>query len=73
MSAPNQGRQSPEPERQAGSQVGQQAQPNQGAAPSETHAADASKEQLGKLSSNPKGPLEDAAKEKTNKTEQPKA
>jgi len=70
MSAPNAGRQSPEPETQSHAQVGQTAEPNQqGAAPSEDHAADASKEQLKGLESNPKGPLEDAAAKKTEKTQ----
>ncbi|GAB7363610.1 hypothetical protein MBLNU230_g4181t1 [Neophaeotheca triangularis] len=66
MSAPQQGRQSPEPERQTGAQ--QQAPPakpnDQGAGPGEK-AADASQNQLNNLASNPKGPLDDAAHEKT--------
>lgn len=70
MSAPNAGRQSPEPERQTGAQ---QQDPNsnpnnQGAAPSSEHAQDASKEQLKNMSSNPVGVLDKAAEEKTSKT-----
>ena len=69
MSAPEQGRQSPDPERSTGAQTGTTAEnPNeQGAAPSDTHAQEASKDQLNKLESNPKGPLEDAAETKTAK------
>ncbi|KAJ9621316.1 hypothetical protein H2203_007368 [Taxawa tesnikishii (nom. ined.)] len=69
MSAPNEGRQSPEPEQQSNKQTGQTADPNaQGAAPSETHAQEASKEQLKNLPSNPEPPLAKAAEEKTSKT-----
>lgn len=68
MSAPNQGRQSPEPERQSHAQQGTAAKPNdQGAAPSQDHAAEASKEQLKGLESNPTGVLEAEAKKKTSK------
>lgn len=68
MSAPNQGRQSPEPENQTDLQNGTQAgDPNgQNAAP-KGGAAEKSKQQLDNLSSNPKGPLEDAAKDKVSK------
>ncbi|EME88495.1 uncharacterized protein MYCFIDRAFT_47289 [Pseudocercospora fijiensis CIRAD86] len=66
MSAPNQGRQSPDPERQTGAQ--QQSppaeKPNQ--APGHKEAKD-SKAQLEGLSSNPKGPLDDEAKAKLSK------
>ncbi|GAM88065.1 hypothetical protein ANO11243_060950 [Dothideomycetidae sp. 11243] len=70
MSAPNQGRQSPDPENQTGAQ--QQKPPasnpnEQGAAPSAEHGKERSDEQKDQLESNPKGPLEDAAKEKTAK------
>ncbi|PNS20814.1 hypothetical protein CAC42_2745 [Sphaceloma murrayae] len=69
MSAPNQGRQSPEPERQSDSQKNPHgAAPNQqGGAPSLEHGKEQSDKQKGALESNPKGPLEDAAKEKTSK------
>ncbi|GAB7350576.1 hypothetical protein MBLNU459_g1152t1 [Dothideomycetes sp. NU459] len=69
MSAPNAGRQSPEPETQSNAQAGKTASPNdQGAAPTSDHAKDASVEQLKGLSSNPTGPLDKAAEEKTSKT-----
>lgn len=69
MSAPNQGRQSPDPERQTGSQ--QQApsasNPNdQNQGPGQK-TAEHSQAQLDNLSSNPKGPLDEAAKEKVSK------
>lgn len=68
MSAPQQGRQSPEPERQSHEQAGKTAEPNnQGAAPSLDHAKDASDEQKAGLSSNPTGPLDKAAELKTSK------
>ena len=68
MSAPNAGRQSPEPENQSGKQIHEPASGDIGAAPSETHAKEVSEEQkLSTLSSNPTGPLEDAAHEKVSK------
>lgn len=70
MSAPNQGRQSPDPENQAPKQAtAQQANPNQqGAAPSQDHAKDKSEQQKSEgLSSNPTGPMDHAAEEKTKK------
>ena len=70
MSAPYQGRQSPEPERQTGGQLHEPpaSNPNeQGAAPSLDHAKDASEQQKANLPSNPTGPLEKAAEEKTSK------
>lgn len=71
MSAPQQGRQSPEPERQSGSQVGKQANPNdQGAAPSQDYAKDKSEQQKtdGGLPSNPASSgYGKAAEEKTSK------
>ncbi|SMY22016.1 unnamed protein product [Zymoseptoria tritici ST99CH_1A5] len=69
MSAPNQGRQSPEPERQSDSQTGTQAsQPNdQNAGPGGAKPAEQSKETLEKLGSNPGGPLDEEAKKKTAK------
>jgi hypothetical protein len=69
MSAPNAGRQSPDPERQANKQIHDPPASDvnkQGQNPGEK-AADASKDQLSNLASNPKGPLEDAAAEKTKK------
>ncbi|KAF2791925.1 hypothetical protein K505DRAFT_326513 [Melanomma pulvis-pyrius CBS 109.77] len=69
MSAPNPGRQSPDPENQSESQQGTTAnEPNkQGGAPSLDHAKEASDEQKSKLSSNPIHPLAEAAAEKTSK------
>jgi hypothetical protein len=65
MSAPNQGRQSPEPENQGGHQVGQQVDN-----PNDQGAQDASKQSgdsLKNLSSNPGGPLDASAEAKTAK------
>lgn len=63
MSAPNAGRQSPDPEQQHGSQ-GTDAQ----AAPNDQGAnQDSTKDQLKDLSSNPTAPLEHASQEKTKK------
>ncbi|KAI4136677.1 MAG: hypothetical protein LQ340_008121 [Diploschistes diacapsis] len=67
MSAPNAGRQSPEPE-QAPEKVSQQVEGKVGAAPSDTHAqevSDNAKENM--LSSNPSHPLEGAAEAKVSK------
>ena len=67
MSAPNQGRQSPEPEQQSNEQVGAPEAGKADAAPSATYAKDSSnhhKENV--LSSNPEGPLEGAAHEKVS-------
>jgi hypothetical protein len=68
MSAPQQGRQSPEPEQQSHAQSGATSGNvnDQGQAP-EGGAAKASEDQLKNLESNPKGPLDDAAKAKTSK------
>lgn len=71
MSAPHQGRQSPDPEHQSGAQGKDPiaSDPNkQGAAPEGGDAAETSKDQLKGLESNPKGPLEDAAAAKVSKT-----
>ncbi len=58
------GRQSPEPESQSGGQIGAPADSNIGAAPSETHAKDSSKEtKLDGLESNPKPALSKAVAE----------
>ncbi|MCJ1439548.1 MAG: hypothetical protein MMC23_000027 [Stictis urceolatum] len=68
MSAPNQGRQSPEPERSAHSQVGKTADGQAGAAPSETHAQEKSEEAKDSvLSSNPEPTLGKAADAKISK------
>ena len=69
MSAPNAGRQSPEPERQTGAQQQDaQSKPNElSGAPSMEHAKEASDDQKAKLSSNPTHPLEKYAEEKTSK------
>ena len=68
MSAPNAGRQSPEPETQGHNQVGTVADGKVDAAPSATHAQDVSDDHKDNvLSSNPKGPLEDAAHHKVSK------
>ena len=63
MSAPNQGRQSPEPERQSGTQTGATStNPNdQGVAGSASETKDSSESSLKNLSSNPKGPMDDKA------------
>jgi hypothetical protein len=68
MSAPNAGRQSPEPEKQSQRQVGAPESGQIDAAPSKEYAKEASddhKENV--LESNPKGPMEDAAHEKVSK------
>lgn len=65
------GRQSPDPESQTKEQLHQApaSNPNkQGGAPSLEHGKEASEQsKTDTLESNPKGPLEDAAKEKTSK------
>jgi len=69
MSAPNQGRQSPEPENQSDAQTGASSgNPNdQGGAPKGSNAADKSTDQLKGLESNPTPVLDHASKEKTAK------
>ncbi len=68
MSAPNPGRQSPEPEKQSNAQIGAPESGQIDAAPSKDHAGDVSEDFKGnELGSNPKGPLEDAAHEKVSK------
>ena len=67
MSAPNAGRQSPDPERAPGA-VEKPADAKIDAAPSDTHAKEESenaKENI--LESNPTGPLEEQAHAKTSK------
>ena len=63
MSAPNQGRQSPEPERQSGAQTGATANnPNdQGVAGSAEETKESSEGSLKNLGSNPKGAMDDKA------------
>ena len=68
MSAPNQGRQSPEPQEQSEGQVGTVESGKIDAAPSGTHAQESSDQTKDTgLSSNPEGPLEAAAHEKVSK------
>ncbi|KAF2244480.1 hypothetical protein BU26DRAFT_523128 [Trematosphaeria pertusa] len=70
MSAPNAGRQSPDPERQTGAQQQDPVASNvneQGGAPSQGNAKEASDDQKASLSSNPTHPLEKFAEEKTSK------
>ena len=62
-----QGRQSPDPERQTAKQVAEPASGKADAAPSESHAKTSSEETLKNLESNPKGPLEDEAAAKISK------
>ncbi|KAH0422963.1 hypothetical protein CcaCcLH18_12478 [Colletotrichum camelliae] len=65
---PSEGRQSPPPERQTGAQL--QDPPASGKGTDDaTNKEQVNKEQLENLSSNPKGPLDDAVKEKFAKTE----
>jgi hypothetical protein len=70
MSAPQQGRQSPDPETQTGKQQQEAPATNpnqQGQAPSDSQPADASKDALKNLESNPKHVLQDEADSKTSK------
>lgn len=68
MSAPNPGRQSPDPSKQSNAQTGAPESGQIDAAPSKDHAKDASEDQKqNTLSSNPVGPMEDAAHEKVSK------
>jgi hypothetical protein len=62
MSAPNQGRQSPDPERQTGAQQGTTASGKH-----DQKSGQDNKETLAGLSSNPEHPLAKAAEEKTAK------
>ena len=68
MSAPNPGRQSPEPEKQTGAQQGVPASNvnDQGGAPSQG-TKQANEDSKGGLSSNPTHPLEKHAEETTSK------
>jgi hypothetical protein len=65
MSAPNEGRQSPDPERQSGAQIG--ATTESGKLDESSKKDEGKDDQTSGLSSNPKHPLEDAANEKTSK------
>jgi hypothetical protein len=68
MSAPNEGRQSPDPERQMESQQGTETKPNeQGQADSKEQPAEQSKDTLKNLESNPKHVLQDEADKKVEK------
>ena len=69
MSAPEAGRQSPDPEHQSNAQVGSTASnPNdQGGAPEKGNSQDASNDHKKGLSSNPTGPLDKKAEESTSK------
>jgi len=62
MSAPNQGRQSPDPERQSGAQAGAPASGDHG-----TKSSTDNKATLDKLQSNPTHVLEKEAEKKTSK------
>ena len=68
MSAPNAGRQSPEPEKQSNKQTGAQGSGEIGAAPTDTHAKDESEAQKSGLESNPEHTLQGASEAKTSKT-----
>ncbi|KAI1651104.1 hypothetical protein F4815DRAFT_454991 [Daldinia loculata] len=69
-SAPNEGRQSPPPETQSGRQLKETPASGQGIdeAPNKKESM---QDQLSNLTSNPKGPLEDAVTEKFSKTTKP--
>ena len=68
MSAPNAGRQSPEPEKQSNAQVGKPESGKIDAGPSDTYAKEVSDEhKMESLPSNPEGPMEGAAHEKVSK------
>ncbi|KAI0169189.1 hypothetical protein GGR52DRAFT_554039 [Hypoxylon sp. FL1284] len=69
-SASNEGRQSPPPERQTGAQLKDAPASGQGTdeAPNKKETM---QDQVSNLSSNPKGPLEDAVQDKFTKTTKP--
>lgn len=68
MSAPNAGRQSPDPDKQSNEQVGAPASGKVGAGKTETGSKDESVDTKDNvLESNPVGPMEDAAHEKVSK------
>jgi hypothetical protein len=66
MSAPNQGRQSPDPERQSDAQAG--ATTESGKLDESSKKDEGKQDQASGLSSNPTHPLEQVAKDKTSKT-----
>ena len=69
MSAPQQGRQSPDPENQSDSQKAQPSSGHDESAPSGDHTKQSSEDTKHHgLESNPVHPLEEAAKEKISKT-----
>ncbi|KAI1387550.1 uncharacterized protein F4822DRAFT_406909 [Hypoxylon trugodes] len=69
-SASNEGRQSPPPERQTGAQLQDAPASGQGTdeAPNKKESME---DQLKNLTSNPRGPLEDAVESKFTKTQKP--
>jgi len=67
MSAPNEGRNSPEPKMNKPEQIDQMHEGHADAAPSETHSKDSSEATKEGLESNPTGPLEGAAHAKVSK------
>ena len=66
MSAPNEGRQSPEPERQTGEQLND-AQADTSDVGGDSKSKDSGHNQPEKLASNPEHPLAKASEEKTSK------
>ncbi|KPI42706.1 uncharacterized protein AB675_2202 [Cyphellophora attinorum] len=69
MSAPNAGRQSPEPETQTGAQLGDHpAQPGSGKVDNSKDKNEGKEDQLAGLESNPKHILEDESKTKSGAT-----
>ncbi|KAI1766912.1 hypothetical protein GGR53DRAFT_463862 [Hypoxylon sp. FL1150] len=69
-SASNEGRQSPPPESQSGPQLKDAPGSGQGTDDA-SNKEQTMKDQLGNLSSNPKGPLEDSVQDKFTKTTKP--
>ncbi|MCJ1305907.1 hypothetical protein MMC08_008724 [Hypocenomyce scalaris] len=67
MSAPNAGRQSPEPERQSGKQTDAPASGKMDEPPKEHAKEDSEDQKENVLSSNPEGPMEGAAHAKISK------
>ncbi|KAI9820189.1 MAG: hypothetical protein M1827_005811 [Pycnora praestabilis] len=67
MSAPHQGRQSPDPERQSGAQKDAPGSGNIGAGDGDKSKEISDDQKDNVLESNPVGPMEDAAQEKVSK------
>ncbi|KIW66319.1 hypothetical protein PV04_05655 [Phialophora macrospora] len=67
MSAPNAGRQSPDPEHQTGAQQGDTPAQGSGKFDNSQHKDEGKDDQLGNLESNPKHILQDHAETKTAK------